>query len=67
MQLLERAKLLGELFPKDIPANSPIVLQILRKIMVEQNAIYTTIGEMEAAFMNGRAVIGEKESSKVYG
>lgn len=66
VHLLERARILGELFPKDIPSNSRIVLQILRKIMVEERAIHTTIEEMEAAFEGGRKIVEKREGSKVY-
>jgi hypothetical protein len=67
MQVLERAKKLGELFPKDIPANSEVVLQILRMIMVEEKAVHTNIGEVEAAFLGGRMDVKRREGSKVYG
>ena len=67
MHILERAKKLGELFPKDFSSNSEIVIQILRKIMVEENTIHTTIGEMEAAFLGGRKDVERRDGSKVYG
>lgn len=67
MHILERAKRLGELFPKDIPTDSEIVLQILRKIMVEERAVHTTINEMEGAFLGGRKDVELRSGSKVYG